>query len=194
MNETDPPRGETQCGRVTAKEREENARKARETADLLYPRHQWKKVEDGIFLSHRRAIGKKSNYKDELRNAQILRDFGSTVYMAPEGSREKGKKHDAIVDGQVFEFKNIGGNASTLATMFLRSRQQAPNVFLNLENSPLSKREALSALYGARNKPETPDRRGYAHHNRFQGGRIVLKIREQSDLIHIDVDDFEVPV
>jgi len=81
----------------------------------LYPRHQWKKVEDGIFLSPRRAIGKKSNYKDELRNAQILRDFGSTVYMAPEGSREKGKKHDAIVDGQVFEFKNIGGNTRAKA-------------------------------------------------------------------------------
>jgi len=27
----------------------------------------------------------------------------------------------------------------------------------------------------------------------FRGG-IILKIRKQNDLIHIDVDDFEVPV
>jgi len=46
----------------------------------------------------------------------------------------------------VFEFKNIAGNASTIETLFFRSRSQAPNVFLNLENSPLSKREGSHPL------------------------------------------------
>jgi len=110
-----------------------NAVKAQAAADRLFPGHDWIKVEDGIYLSPRRAVGQNSGYESELRNAQILRDLGSTVYLVPERSREKGRKHDAVVDGLIFEFKNIGGNASTLATLFLRSRSQAPNVFLNLE-------------------------------------------------------------
>ena len=194
MNETDTLEAETQDGRAEAKERKENARKAREAADQMFPGHDWIKVEDGIYLSPNRPVGKKSNYKEELQNARILRDNSYTVYLAPELKDSAEKQPDAIVNGQIFEFKNIGGNASTLATLFLRSRKQAPNVFLNLENSQLSKREALSALYGARNKPETSDRRGYTHHNKFQGGKIILKIKEQSDLIHIDVDDIKVPI
>jgi len=79
MNETDPPTAETQDGRVAVKEREENARKALEAADRLYPGHEWVKVEDGIYLSTRRTIGENSGYERELRNAQLLRDLGSTV-------------------------------------------------------------------------------------------------------------------
>ena len=191
MNETGPPKAETQDGRVTG---EENARKARETADRLFPGHEWKKVEDGIHLSPHRPIGKKSNYKDELRSAQILRDFGSTVYLAPERSREKGKKHDAIVDGLVFEFKNIGGNAGTLATMFLRSRSQAPNVFLNLETSELTRHEVMTALHGARNsKTHATGKgatvKGYADINQFDGGIVVLKLKGQENLVYLNVND-----
>jgi hypothetical protein len=60
-------------------------------------------VEDGIYLSPRRPVGKNSNYKDELRDAQILRDLGSTVYLVPESSRQSGRKYDAIVNGMKFE-------------------------------------------------------------------------------------------
>ena len=56
------------------------------------------------------------------------------------------------------------------------------------ENSPLSKREILSTLHGARNKPETSKIRGYAHYNKFFGGTVVLKISGQDDLICLDVD------
>jgi hypothetical protein len=64
----------------TAEERlrQENAKKAREAADKFFPNEQWKQVEDGIYLSPRRPIGKHSNYQNELRDAQILRDLGST--------------------------------------------------------------------------------------------------------------------
>jgi len=97
-----------------AKRRAENAQKARQTADQLYPNEQWKLVENGIYLSPNRPIGKKSNYKDELKDAQILRDFGSTVYLVPDDSRQIGKKYDAIVNGMKFEFKNVTGNINTL--------------------------------------------------------------------------------
>jgi len=62
-------------------EQKENAKKAREAADKFFPGEQWKQVEDGIYVSTRRAIGKNSNYLDELRDAQILRNLGSTVYL-----------------------------------------------------------------------------------------------------------------
>jgi len=194
MNETDPPKAETRDGRVTDKEREENARKAREAADRLFPEHEWIKVEDRIYLSSNRAIGSKSNYEGELRNAQILRDFGSTVYLAPEKRDTPGRKYDAIVNGLIFEFKNVGGNANTLVTHFLKSRTQAPNVFMNLENSQLTRHEVRAALYGARNsKTHTTAKgntiKGYDDINRFDGGRIVLKLKGQKHLVYLDVDN-----
>ena len=174
------------------RQKRENARKARKAVNLLFPGEKWIAVEDGIYLSPNRAIGDKTSYKDELRCAQILRNLGSTIYLAPENRRLAGKKFDAIVDGLKYEFKNVSGNASTLEKQFLRSRSQAPNVFINLENSMLSKKEIISTLYGARNKPETEKRHGYTHYNKFKDGKIVLNIREQHSLVYINVNDFEI--
>jgi hypothetical protein len=50
----------------------------------------------------------------------------------------------------------------------------------------------MSTLYGARNKLETEKTRGYAHYNRFKGGRIILKIRGQENLIYLNVDDLKI--
>jgi len=171
--------------------RADNAKKAKKAADNLFPGEKWINVEDGIYLSPRRPVGKNSNYKDELRDAQILRNLGSTIYLAPESSRQSGKKYDAIADGLKMEFKDISGNANTLEHQFLRSRSQAPNVFINLEKSSLTRREIISTLYGARNKPETEKIRGYAHYNRFKGGRIILKIKGQENLIYLYVDELK---
>ena len=179
---------------TTGARRRENAQKAREAAERLFPREHWKKVENGIYRSARRAIGKNSNYPDELRDAQILRDLGSTVYLAPEVRSDPGKKFDAIVNGAMMEFKNVGGNENTLITHFLKSRSQAPNVFLNLENSHLTQREAISALYGARNSKTHITKggntiKGYADYNRFAGGEIILKVKGLDSLIYLNVDD-----
>jgi len=181
-----------------AKLRQENARKAREAADKFFPNEQWKSVEEGIYLSSRRPIGKHSNYQNELRDAQILRDLGSAVYLAPEQSRRSGRKFDAIVDGLRFEFKNVGGNENTLIAHFLKSRSQAPNVFINLENSPLTQREAISTLYGARNSVTRTDKKGnvikgYAESNKYSGGRIILKLKGHESLIYLNVDDLKLP-
>jgi len=193
-NQSIQQQAETQETRL----RQENARKAREAADQLFPNEQWKSVEDGIYLSPRRPIGKHTRYQDELRIACILKNLGSTVYLTPEARSEPGKKYDAIVNGLKFEFKNVGGNANTLFTHFLNSRSQAPNVFINLENSNLTQREAISALYGARNsKTHTTKRgniiKGYADYNKFAGGRIILKLKGHESLIYLNVDDLKLP-
>jgi len=187
-----------QAGGMEAKRRADNAKKAREAADCLFPGEKWENIEDGIYLSPRRPVGKNSNYKDELRDAQILRDLGSTVYLVPENSRQSGRKYDAIVNGMKFEFKNVGGNANTLAAHFLKSRSQAPNVFINLETSDLKRGEVMGTLYCARNSVTHTDKnaniiKGYAERNRFCDGKIILKLKEHKNLIYLNVDDLKLP-
>jgi len=170
----------------------ENARKAKEAADRLFPGELWiQKGEYGerIYVSSHRKTGSKSNFEDELKNAKILRDLGSTVYLTPENSRQTGRKFDAIVDGMKYEFKNMQGKGiSTLQEHFFSSRSQAPNVFINLENSDLIKQQVISALYSARNNAER-----YTRKNHFSGGIIILKIKGQEELIYLNVDNLKKP-
>ena len=179
----------------SAKKRRENARKAKKAADQLFPGEKWEQKKewgDNIYVSARKKRGQNTGFAGELRDAQILRDLGSTVYLIPEPSTPGGK-HDAIVNGLRFEFKNVGGNENTLIAHFLKSRSQAPNVFINLETSNLTRNEVIRALYSARNsKTHTAKRgniiKGYADYNSFAGGRIILKIREQENLIYLNVN------
>jgi hypothetical protein len=178
-----------------AQQRDENARKARELADKEFPDEKWIIVENGIYLSPRRPIGENSGYKAELNDARVLRDLGSTVYLVPEPRSAPGRKYDAIVDGEKFEFKNVGGNKNTLVTHFLRSRTQAPNVFLNLEKSKLTRKQIMSTLFGARKSVTHIDKKGniikgYADSNAFSGGKIILKIKGHEHLVRLNVDDF----
>jgi hypothetical protein len=173
--------------RKERQQREENAKKAKAAADRLFPGEKWKSDGEGIYLSPNRAIGSKSNYKDEKRDAQILQKLGSTVYLTPENRKIPGKKYDAIVNGDRFEFKNVkGASTLTLRDQFFRSRSQAPNVFINLEKSNLTKHQIIAALYGARNSPE------YAKYNRFGSGKIILKIKGQTSLTYLSVDDLKI--
>jgi hypothetical protein len=150
--------------------REENAKKAKEAASQLFPGEKWEKSEYGIYVSPRLRKN-----DDEMNDAKILRDLGSTVYLVPESSRQSGKKYDAIVNGEKMEFKNVGGNANTLIAHFLKSRSQAPNVFINLETSNLTRREIVSALYGARNSDTHTDRKGNINQQpRPEGTRYVV--------------------
>jgi len=171
------------------REEKKNSKKAREAADRWFPDEKWVQYEEGIYLSQNRPIGNKSNFIDELRDAQILCSHGSIVYLVPEVRNASGKKYDAIVNGLQFEFKNVSGNSNTLETQFLRSRSQAPNVFINLENSNLSRNQVMTTLYGARNKADTIYSHGYAHYNKFNGGRIVLKIKGHKKLIYLNVNN-----
>jgi len=119
------------------------------------------------------------------------------VYLIPEPSTPGGK-HDAIVDGLRFEFKNVGGNENTLIAHFLKSRSQAPNVFINLETSNLTRNEVIRALYSARNsKTHTTKKgniiKGYTDYNKFAGGKIILRLKGHPGLIHLNVDNLKLP-
>jgi hypothetical protein len=104
-----------------------------------------------------------------------------------------GRKFDALVSGFRVEFKNVGGNATTLEAQFLKSRKQAPNVFINLETSRLTQKQAESALRRARNSvthiaPNGRVRKGWSDTNRFAGGTVILKINGLDDLVFLDVN------
>jgi hypothetical protein len=85
------------------------------------------------------------------------------------------------------EFKNQhGASVRTLKDHFLDSREQASNVFINLEKSPLVRHQIMSTLYAARNSED------YARKSKkFSGGRIILKIRGQKNLVYLNVDDLK---
>jgi hypothetical protein len=165
----------------------DNAEKAREAVDRLFPGEKWVKYGERVYVSSRRKTGNKSNFEDELRDAQILRDRGSTVYLVSEDNRQSGRKYDAVVDGLQMEFKNQhGASTLTLKDHFLTSREQAPNVFINLEDSPLTRKRILRTLYGARNSDDYLEKSKYN-----KGGIIILKINGIDRLIYLDVDDLK---
>jgi len=168
------------------KRRLENSRKAKKAARRLFPTEKWKKIEDGIYLSSARPIGEKSNYQDELRDAQILRNTGDTVYLVSEPNTG-GKKNDAIVSGLKMEFKNVIGGKDALRKRFLESRYQAPNVFINLETSNLTRLQIMAALDGARNSAKYPKKGAY------NGGKIILKIKGEQEFVYLNVDDLRTP-
>ena len=171
------------------KRMQENEKKAKETADRLFPEEKWnQKTEYGerIYVSDRRKIGNKTNFKDELHDAQILRDLGSTVYLVPENNRSNEKQFDAIVDGERMELKNQKGKSvRTLKDHFIKSREQAPSVFINLENSPLSKHKIISTVYKVRNSNDFKETK-YPN-----GGVVILKINGNNSLIKINIDDMK---
>jgi len=139
----------------------DNAEKTKNTAENLFPNEKWIEWEERIYVSEHRKRG--GSFGDEIRAAQILMDLGSIVYLVPEDKKTPGKKYDAIVDGGKMEFKNMGGGSEgTLTEHFYRSRKQAPNVFINLEKSPLSKHRVISILIGAR-ETMIKSHRGFNH-------------------------------
>jgi hypothetical protein len=109
-----------------------------------------------------------------------------TNNVVPEVRSDPNKKYDSIVNGLTMEFKNIHGDSvSTLQEQFLKSRAQAPNVFINTEKSSLAKNDIISGLYGARNNPR------YTKKSTFAGGKIILKIKGHKKLIYLKVDNLK---
>jgi len=85
------------------------------------------------------------------------------------------------------EFKNMSGKSrDTLTDHFFVSRGQAPNVFINLECSPLSKHKIITTLISARINPKFEQVNHYP-----EGGRIIIKIRGHKDLIYLNVTDLK---
>jgi hypothetical protein len=74
--------------------------------------------------------------RKELHQAGILAILGSFVYLIPEHGPYGVRLKDAVVNGVLFEFRTITGNAKTLEWEFKDAKKKGKdaNVFLNIES------------------------------------------------------------
>jgi hypothetical protein len=182
------------------------AEKAEKAARRLFPAAVWEKLGERIYVAKsklkraERAQKKRdeklakgeeageddwTNFVNECRNAEILRDLGHTVYLVPEITRGKGStpQFDALVDGKKMEFKNMtSDNLDTLKGHFLKSRTQAPNVFFNMEKSAIPLQTIKTTLEGDYKSSD------YQNINQFQGGEILIKVKNSAKLKIIRVN------
>jgi hypothetical protein len=81
--------------------------------------------------------------RKELRQAEILARLGNVVYIIPEHIGYKIRPKDAIVNGELFEFRTVTGNAKTFEWEFRDAKKKGndTNVYINVL-SDISKDEA----------------------------------------------------
>jgi len=78
----------------------------------------------------------------ELRQASMLTEEGNSVYLIPERGAYGEKSKDAIVNGTLFEFREITGKARTLEWEFGDAKEKGneTNVLISIESN-ISKHE-----------------------------------------------------
>jgi hypothetical protein len=94
-----------------------------------------------------RSPEQRSILRKELLQAEMLARLGNAVYLIPECVAYGEKPKDAVVNGELFEFKTITGNARTLEGEFRRAKKKGDdvNVFINVE-SDISRKETLRRI------------------------------------------------
>jgi len=82
--------------------------------------------------------------RKEIRQSSILANKGSSVYLIPEHGSYGETFQDAVVNGTLYEFREITGKARTLEWEFGDAKERKgndTNIFINIESS-ISKNEA----------------------------------------------------
>jgi hypothetical protein len=147
-----PPR-DTEQETKEQQRREENAQKAREAAEGLFPREKWEVLEAGIFIAKSRmprSADQINVLEKELRQARLLVERGSTTYLLPEVANPKEKRvkyPDAVVDGHVMEFKTVTGSIRQVEARYKEARAKTAYVFLKID-AHLTRHEVTRKLSG----------------------------------------------
>jgi hypothetical protein len=86
--------------------------------------------------------------RKELRQAEILARLGNSVYLIPEHAAYGERPKDAVVNGQLFEFRTVTGNPETFQWEFRYAKKKGAdtNVYINII-SDISK-ERFGAGFG----------------------------------------------
>ena len=81
--------------------------------------------------------------RKELLQASILAEEGNSVYLIPESAGYGVRPKDAVVNGTLYEFREITGKARTLEWEFGKAKEKGDdtNVFISI-NSDISRHEA----------------------------------------------------
>ena len=157
-------------------EQQDNAEKTKQTAIGLYPREKWELLENRIYIAKSRMPRSTEQLHildKELRQARILVDRGSTVYLLPE-TPPHGKKRikfpDAVVDGVVMEFKTITGSIRQVEVRYKEARAKTEHIFFKIDAN-LTRHEVTRKLSG------------YIKRKGYTGG-VILAYFSQSDEFH----------
>jgi hypothetical protein len=121
----------------------------------------------------------RSILRKELLQAEILAKLGNSIYLIPEHEMYGKKCQDAVVNGELFEFKTITGNARTLEWEFRNAKKKGAdvNVFIQIE-SAISKNEARRKIgLVLENHPE------YV-------GKIIISLKQENKIYFWDCKQF----
>jgi hypothetical protein len=153
---------------------DKNAIKTSDLARNLYPNEKWEPLEKGIYIAKSRmprSAEQINILEKELRQARILVDRGSSIYLLPE-IVHPGEKHvkypDAVVDGYIMEFKTITGSIRQIEERYKEARKKSKRIFIKID-APLSRHDVSRKLSG------------YIQRKGYKGGIIFVYFSESGE-------------
>ena len=158
---------------TSAEQLAKNAEKTKRMAIGLYPQEIWEFLENDIYIAKSRiprSTEQINTLKKELRQARILSARGSTIYLLPETQAgiKNIKYPDAIVDGNVMEFKTITGSIRQVEARYKEARIKTTCIFM-LIDSDLSKHAFTRKLSG------------YIRRKGLTGGIVIAYFSKSND-------------
>ena len=124
----------------------------------------------------------------EIKSAIILRNRGSSVTLIPRIKDPiTGKfisEPDAIVDGTLFEFKEVTGGKKKVGVRFMESRRQGNNVYIRVANTKLTKQKVFD-YFGK-----------FVNNKDYQGGykgNIIFSFGDEKRTYFFKIKDFKKP-
>ena len=139
-------------------------------------------IPKGVKVAESRMPANKEQFEilqKELRQAEILAKSGNSVYLIPERSGYKIRPKDAVVNGDLFEFRSVKGNPDTFQWEFRYAKKKGAdtNVYIN-DLSGISKNEARHRIWLVlRRHPEYT-------------GKIIVSFENGSEIYFWDTGDF----
>ena len=141
------------CKQPPEKSNSNNAEKARQTAQGLYPNEKWEFLETGIYIAKSRmprSAEQINTLEKELRQARILVGRGDAVYLLPENPQpgvKNIKYPDAVVNGLIMEFKTVTGSIRQVEARYKEARVKTPYIFIVIDTK-LSRHDFTRKLSG----------------------------------------------
>ena len=161
---------------VTQEAKAISAEANREMASKLFPDEQWSAAEKIVFAhavlpegltgikvaTSKLPVNKQQehNLVKELKSAKALSAFGLSAWLIPPAKDSAGndiKGPDALVDGKLFEFKEVTGGIGSFEKRFRDSRKQGKNAYIRITDTSITKDDVMRKLHGVINDTKYVD-------------------------------------
>jgi len=146
---------------------------------------------EGIIIAKSRLPISKQEEIDlikEIKSGIILKKHGSSVTLVPRNKDPITGRFlsgpDAIVDGTLFEFKEVVGSIDKIGARFMDSRRQENNVYIRVANPKLTKQKVFKYFGNLVNNKD------------YQGGykgNILFSFGDEEKIYFFKIKDFKKP-